>query len=158
MPKGETYLNSYLEDFAVLSHLTDSLFYSTTMEASSAFSPIIRGSEKIMFLQNIDETMAKAAYELFQNNQSGFTFLYDDDNSKPAFLFRVLKSSPVNWNPWSFQLLFYISWLKQHSYDKVWHFKRFTTHILQILENSTLLFWLFYKWIERHTSFKYSCQ
>uniref|UniRef100_A0A0R3SGV4 PBPe domain-containing protein n=1 Tax=Hymenolepis diminuta TaxID=6216 RepID=A0A0R3SGV4_HYMDI len=81
VPKRETYLNSYLEDLAVLSHLTDSLFYSTTMEASSAFSPIIRGSEKVMFLQNIDETMAKAAYELFQNNQSGFTFLYDDDNS-----------------------------------------------------------------------------
>ncbi|KAM3188298.1 hypothetical protein ACTXT7_000521 [Hymenolepis weldensis] len=91
VPKRETYLNSYLEDFAVLSNLTDSLFYSTTMEATSAFSPIIRGSEKIMFLQNIDETMAKAAYELFKNNQSGFTFLYDDDN-KLFLLIRIIKN------------------------------------------------------------------
>nr|CDS33345.1 glutamate receptor ionotropic kainate 1 [Hymenolepis microstoma] len=86
-----TYLNSYIEEFAYLSKTTDSLFYSTTMKAISAYAPIIRESEKIKFLQNVDETMARATYELLQSRQGEFTFLYDDQD-KLFLLIRMIKN------------------------------------------------------------------
>lgn len=92
-----TYLNSYLEDFAVLSNLTDSVFYSTTMDALSAFAPVIRGSDKIRFLQNIEETMATATYNLLQSNNGGFTFIYDDNDSKCAFNLLLLHMKEQNY-------------------------------------------------------------
>lgn len=79
---GTIYLSGFLVDIAVISNRTGAEFYSTTMEALTAYAPPIRNSMSIKFLQNVESTIATICSGLLQQKQTEFTFIYDDSNSK----------------------------------------------------------------------------
>ncbi|KAM3177854.1 hypothetical protein ACTXT7_003691, partial [Hymenolepis weldensis] len=74
------YLNGFLKDIAAIANLSDAQYYSTSMQALSTFAPTVRFSEKIKFLENVDETLALVCSDLLQHNEGGITFIYDDSN------------------------------------------------------------------------------
>ncbi|EUB63100.1 Glutamate receptor, ionotropic kainate [Echinococcus granulosus] len=90
-PPGTIYLSDFLVDIAAISNLTEAEFYSTTMEAITAYAPPVRNSVSIKFLQNVDSTIATICSSMLQQKQTGITFIYDDSN-KLVFLIRLLKN------------------------------------------------------------------
>ncbi|VDK37712.1 unnamed protein product [Taenia asiatica] len=85
------YLSEFLVEIATISNRTGAQFYSTTMEAITAYAPPVRNSMSIKFLQNVDSTIATICSSLLQQKRTGITFIYDDSN-KLVFLIRLLKN------------------------------------------------------------------
>ncbi|VDM16568.1 unnamed protein product [Hydatigera taeniaeformis] len=90
-PPSTIYLSEFLVELAVISNRTGAEFYSTTMEAITAYAPPVRNSMSIKFLQNVESTIATVCSSLLQEKQTGITFIYDDNN-KLIFLIRLLKN------------------------------------------------------------------
>ncbi|KAL5110249.1 hypothetical protein TcWFU_004448 [Taenia crassiceps] len=88
---GTIYLSEFLVAIAAISNYTGAEFYSTTMEANTAYAPPIRNSVSIKFLRNVESTIAVICSSLLQQKRAGITFIYDDDN-KLVFLIRLLKN------------------------------------------------------------------
>ncbi|VUZ56748.1 unnamed protein product [Hymenolepis diminuta] len=89
------YLNGFLKDIAAITNLSDAQYYSTSMQALSTFTPTVRFSKKIKFLENVDETLALVCSDLLQHSDGGITFIYDDSN-KLFFLIHLIKNIYFN--------------------------------------------------------------